>query len=209
VVASLAAVAAASTVVGLAFAVREPPRPGAWRLLGVRDGGRTLVIEGPAYGGCEKPVVEAREHDDRIEVRAETRLDVDGAEACELMMHLGARLAVPLRRPVGGRAVVGPRRGRAGLPLAATASADDRGRVRLRPPPTVVGLRFLDARHALCIAGYRATAAAAIGRRPPRSAAVLSQGPPSARRPGPISRSRFSCRSPALPTVVLRLGARG
>lgn len=191
-IAALLVIAAASGFAGLwvGATTGEDAEPGAWSLLGVRDGGRTLVVRGAEHGDCDRTSVTADESDpQRVVIRSMVH-EPRGSEACTLALNGGKEFAVRLKRPILGRAVDGRRRklrplsvleqdididehtNRAGLVSRPLPVPD-------WPPPNVVGLRFRDARHALCNAGFEA-------RRPRgdrRSGMVVAQHPPVVQGP--------------------------
>lgn len=192
----------------------EDTEPGTWSLLGVRDGGRTLVISGPQHGDCDRTSVTADEsRPDRVVVRSRVH-SPRGSYICNMMMRGGEEFSVRLSRPILGRAVVGERRQltRTYDPGVFQAVDDDR-RVRRtnrpipvpdRPPPNVVGLRFRDARHALCNAGFEARRPA--GRRN-RTGMVVAQDVPVVQRP-PARPPEPNCRNGVMPAVDLEVWAR-
>lgn len=140
--------------------------PGNWSLLGVRDDGRTLVVRGPAYGDCDRTSVTADESDpDRVVITSRVLEPRDGG-VCTLVLHGGDEVELRLDRPIAGRAVTGERRKLQPARISEDEIdfdeyVDSDGLIRPLPvpdhaPPTVVGLRFRDARHALCNAGFEA-----------------------------------------------------
>jgi hypothetical protein len=189
-------------VIVVVFGVREARdgevrEPAGWSLEGVADGGRALLVRGPDHGSCERPELRARElRDGRILVTAELVSPL-GTYACNLMGHPGQTVRLPLSRPVAGRPVVGTGRR---LPDA----RDFQGpRVRSRadpgaPPPDVVGLRFRDARHALCVAGFRTRLATGD-----ENGTVTTQGAPALPRRRPRWTMFPRCRTGKLPPVVV------
>ncbi len=175
----------------------EVRTPAGWSLEGVADGGHTLLARGPDHGSCEEPQLRVRElRDGRILVTAELVSPL-GTYACNAMGHAGQTVRLPLGRPVAGRPVVGTGRR---LP----DPRDFQGpQVRSRadpgsPPPDVVGLRFRDARHALCVAGFgtRLTTGSEDG-------TVTTQGAPALPRRRPRWTTFPRCRTGKLPPVVV------
>ncbi len=213
---SLTMVAAVSGFVGLQVGAEAGERavPGAWSLLGVRDGGRTLVVRGPEHGSCDRVSVTADESQPgRVVIRSFVH-QPRGSAVCILMLHGGERFAVPLERPILGRSVDGPRR-IVPSPIGFLRDVDvryrpkpDRTLVRPLPlhdrePPSVVGLRFRDARHALCNAGYetrRPSGDRMTGMVVAQSRAVVPRM--TGRRRAP------TCRNGMLPAVDLTVWAR-
>lgn len=187
---------------------------GAWSLLGVLDGGRTLVVRGSQHGDCDDTSVSADESQPGRVVITSLVLEPGGDYACTSSLNGGKVFAIGLERPIAGRAVVGERRKldmRFDSGDAREMVDDDRrsrwsGRpfpVPDRPPPEVVGLRFRDARHALCNAGFEA-------RRPPgdrRSGMVVGQRMPVTQIPSDGPRDP-TCRNGMLPRVDVQVGAR-
>lgn len=216
-VAALTVIAAASGFAGLwvGATTGEDTERGAWSLLGVRDGGRTLVIAGPDLRTCgsRSTVTVDESQSDRVVVEAR-ELKPRGSSSCLLMVPPPEQFTVRLERPIVGRAVVGKRRK---LRQANVLALDDdfekyvdrRGRL-YRPlpvpdggPPSVVGLRFRDARHALCNAGFEA-------HRPRGNAhigMVVAQRAPAVQTP-PRATSYISCTNGVLPAVELDVWAR-
>jgi hypothetical protein len=175
----------------------EVREPAGWSLEGVADSGRTLLVRGPDHGSCEDPELRVRElRDGRILVTAELVSPL-GTYACDLMGHPGETVRLPLRRPVAGRPVVG-----AGRRLPDPRDFQE-PRVRSRadpgpPSPDVVGLRFRDARHALCVAGFRTRLVS--GR---EDGTVTTQGAPALPRRRPRWTTYPRCRTGALPPVAV------
>lgn len=188
--------------------------PGAWSLLGVLDDGRTLVVRGSQHGDCDDTSVSADESQPGRVVITSLVLEPRGDGACTMSLNGGKVFAVGLERPIAGRAVVGNRRkldmrfdpGDAVEQLDRDPWVRWTGRpfpVPDRPPPNVVGLRFVDARHALCNAGFEA-------RRPPgdrRSGIVVGQRVPVTQIPSDGPRDP-TCRNGMLPAVDLEVRAR-
>lgn len=215
-VAALTVIAGISGFTGLwvGATTGEDSEPGAWSLLGVRDGGRTLVVQGPQHGSCDRASVTADESDPRrVMIRSRVH-SPRGSYVCTMEMRGGDEFAVPLSRPILGRAVDGRRRK---LRRANVLALDDdfdkyvnrRGMlyrplpVPDRAPPSVVGLRFRDARHALCNAGFEA-------RRPrgsTRTGMVVAQRAPTVQTPPP-STDYLTCTNGVLPAVDLEVWAR-
>lgn len=193
----------------------EDAEQGAWSLLGVRDGGRTLIVRGSSHGACDETKVTVDESQlDRVVIDSRVLTSRGGGGVCILMQMGGERFALRLSRPIVGRAVVGKRR-RLELrydPGDAFEPVDDDGRQRWtgrsfavpdHPPPNVVGLRFRDARHALCNAGFEA-------RRPRgnvRIGMVVAQRAPI-RQPPPGRWRDPTCTNGMLPAVDLDVWAR-
>jgi hypothetical protein len=179
----LAVLAVLSTAVGgwVALSTAERSTPASWSLVGVADGGRTLRVRGPAYGACERATVEVDESDERIVVSASLRssppagltLHPGATYACPAVLFGGSIVTLALDAPVAGRTVTGPKkvldRVRLRYPVrrrvvkgrgdADPHDADLPSRpfpVPAATPPRVVGLRYRDARDALCNAGFQA-----------------------------------------------------
>lgn len=181
--------------------------PGNWSLLGVRDDGRTLVVRGPEHGDCDRTSVTADEsRPDRVVITSLV-LEPGGDYACTSSLNGGEIFDLALETPIAGRAVAGERRKLDPRyePGAAVEMLDHDPWVRWtgrpfpvpdRPPPGVVGLRFVDARHALCNAGFEA-------RRPPgdrRSGMVVGQRTPVTQIPSDGPRDP-TCTNGMLPAV--------
>lgn len=213
-------VLAATAVLGLGSAVAgayvasttgEYAESASWSLLGVNDGGRTLLVRGPDHGGCDRIRVVADESDpERVTVAAEI-LFPRGTIACNLILIEGETVAVRLRRPLVGRAVVGPKRKLHPLLLEAVDFDDQRRSqppdrpypVPERQPPSVVGLRYRDARHALCNSGFQARRAT-----DPEANGMVVRQEPAVRQPM-RGRPRYAtCSNGILPAVRLTATAR-
>lgn len=216
-IAALLVIAAASGFAGIKVGANagEDAEPGAWSLLGVRDGGRTLLVEGPSHGSCDRTAVTADEsRADRVVITSQVLTPRGGDYVCTLEMRGGEVFAVRLKRPILGRAVDGRRRKltRTYDPGVFETVDDDRRMRRAarpipvpdRPPPDVVGLRFRDARHALCNAGFEARRR--VGRRH-RTGMVVAQRAPVVQRP-PARPPEPTCRNGTLPAVDLEVWAR-
>lgn len=213
VLAATAVLGVGSAVAGayVATTTGEYAESAGWSLLGVRDGGRTLLVRGPDHGGCDRVRAVADESDpERVTVTAEI-LFPRGTIACNLILFEGEPIAVRLRRPLVGRAVVGPKRKLHPLLLRAV-DIDDQRRpqppdhpypVPERPPPSVVGLRYRDARHALCNSGFQARRAS-----DPQANGMVVRQEPAVRQPT-RGRSRYAtCSNGILPAVRLTATAR-
>lgn len=197
-----------AAAVGLAVGDRgrEGLRAGTWRILAVGDDGRSLVLLGPAFGGCDRePRFVVDEHDaDRIEIAAVVPYPVD-AVACTLILRGPVRQTIALRRPVAGQRIEGrgkrvPSR-QVGPLFEETADGTLR---RLRTAaPRVVGLRHHDAAAALCQAGFRAVPYPRRGRHD--IAVVRAQGtlriPAARHQPHRL----LPCRDERVPSVRLTL----
>jgi hypothetical protein len=179
-----------------------------WQLLGVSADGRTLVIREPDHGACDR--VESRlrgQHDDRVEVSVKL-LEPRGSYDCVAMLLGGKVTRLHLDRPIAGRRITGPKK-----LLRPPYRVDMRGHadrsdptttprpVPPDPAPRVVGLRYHDARDALCNAGYEAVPSARRGTR----GEVLTQAAPK-RRPRTGPPRVLTCSNGLLPAVSLTTG---
>lgn len=190
----------------------EDATPASWSLLGVADGGRSLRVRGPDHGACDRVTLAVEESDARIVVSAFIRTP-RGALSCIAMLVAGRPTTLALDAPVAGRTVTGPKkvldaaRFRSHAPRDHAEAPDDADPRPAGPPtrplpvpagspPAVVGLRYRDARDALCNGGFQALTA-------PRGAGhgrVVAQRP--ARRQSPTGRSREpTCTNGMLPAV--------
>lgn len=213
-VAALTVVAGISGFAGLwvGATTGEDTEPGAWSLLGVRDGGRTLVVQGPEHGSCDRASVTLDEsHPDRVVITSRVH-EPRGSYVCTADLKGRKEFSLRLSRPIVGRAVVGKRRK---LPPPSLSAEEvetyvNRSGVLDRPlpipdhaPPSVVGLRFRDARHALCNAGFEA--------RRPRGTThigmVVAQRAPTVQTP-PRATDYITCTNGVLPVVDLEVWAR-
>lgn len=208
VLAATAGLGFGSAVAGayVATTTGEYAEAASWSLLGVRDGGRTLLVRGPDHGGCDRVRVVADESNpERVTVTAETRFP-RGTIACNLILIGGETIAIRLRQPLVGRAVIGPKRKLQPLLFPdVSPNAQRRSQppdrpypVPARQPPSVVGLRYRDARHALCNSGFQARRASD----PQANGMVIRQEP--AVRQRMRGRPRYAtCSNGVLPAVRL------
>jgi hypothetical protein len=175
-----------------------------WQLLGVSADGRTLTIREPQRGACDTVRSRVTADDDRITIAVSLSQPREGD--CVAMLFGGRKVRLRLDRPVAGRAVTGEKR-----KLAPPYRVDQNGRsdrdlrtaeprsVPNEPAPNVVGLRYQDARHALCNAGLQARPKTPGGDR----GEVVAQAPPARqRRSGPPR--PLTCSNGLLPAVTLR-----
>ncbi|WP_210496013.1 hypothetical protein [Patulibacter sp. SYSU D01012] len=179
----------------------EVHRRASWTLLGVADGGRSLLVRTPDHAACEHPEIRASElPDGRIFVQSSLVTPV-GTYDCLLALISGTVVRLRLGRPVDGRPVVGPRR-RPPQPYFDGEPPVGLRRPAARTPPEVAGLRFRDARAALCTAGFQAD------RRGPVDGMTIAVSAPRDPRPQG-SRPVPRCTDGTLPRVTVRTAATG
>jgi hypothetical protein len=149
------------------------PQPMSWALVGTADAGRSLIVRQPGYGGCQTaPTASVVERASSIEVAVTTTVPAPGSEvACTAIAHVPSDLTVRLSAKVAGRRIVGAMRSPS-TPFSSVPFQVGPGPARL-VVPDVRGLRALDARRALCAAGFASRTAG----RSPAGAAVRGTDP--------------------------------
>lgn len=150
-----------------------------WSLVGTADAGRSLVVRYGGFGGCEtEPVATATEGDRAITVAVTSTVPTpERPIACPAIAHTPGNLTVRLTKSVAGRRIVGAKRLPATPFSTAPFPSGTENPARL-VVPDVRGLRALDARRALCAAGFASRSAG----RSPASTPVRSTDPRAGHR---------------------------